>query len=304
MKVIKNVKAVQQKKSATPSTNKEEDGTLINGSSKKKVVHTLPRTLETAARRTMNVKHVLGIDEAGRGPLAGPVVVAAAWIDPSAPLIEGIVDSKRITAESDREILYEQIVASTQIQWAVGVIDAAKIDAINILQATLLGMRLVAETLIDKSSLRVSSEGDDCKEKYPIQSKACISHSGCYLISNRQDSKSSQRAAKSSAEQFHVLIDGNRVPDNMPCSSEAIVKGDGREYCIAAASILAKVTRDRLMNAYDEKYPVYGLKQHKGYPTAAHRQAVMEHGASPIHRLTFAPLKNMKLDPVTGRILE
>ena len=115
--------------------------------------------------------------------------------------------------------------------------------------------------------------------------------------------KSSKKKESSTTSMFHALIDGNRIPDNMPCTSEAIVKGDAREYCIAAASILAKVTRDRLMNAYDEKYPMYYFKQHKGYPTASHRRAVMEHGASPIHRLTFAPLKNMKLDPVSGRIL-
>ena len=95
---------------------------------------------------------------------------------------------------------------------------------------------------------------------------------------------------------MYALIDGNRIPSDMPINCEPIVKGDSKEYSIAAASILAKVTRDRLMNAYDRMYPVYNLIQNKGYPTAAHMAAVHQHGASPIHRLTFAPLKHMKFD--------
>ena len=94
----------------------------------------------------------------------------------------------------------------------------------------------------------------------------------------------------------YALIDGNRLPQDLPCAAETMVKGDGREYAIAAASILAKVTRDRLMHAYDELYPAYGLAQHKGYPTAAHMAAVHAHGASPIHRRSFAPLKHWEFD--------
>ena len=93
---------------------------------------------------------------------------------------------------------------------------------------------------------------------------------------------------------YHALIDGNRLPTDMPCSADAIVKGDSREYCIAAASILAKVTRDRIMHQYHKLYPVYNLAQHKGYPTAAHINALRTHGPSPIHRMTFAPLKTTK----------
>jgi ribonuclease HII len=101
---------------------------------------------------------------------------------------------------------------------------------------------------------------------------------------------------------FYALIDGNKIPKDMPCPAEAVVKGDGKEFMIAAASILAKVTRDRLMHAYDKEYPDYHLKRHKGYPTADHMKAVAKLGASPIHRRTFAPLKHMELDE-TGKVV-
>lgn len=101
---------------------------------------------------------------------------------------------------------------------------------------------------------------------------------------------------KPTENSYYALIDGNKVPKEMPCACESLVKGDGREYAIGAASILAKVTRDRLMHEYDKKYPEYNLSQHKGYPTAAHMAAVRKHGASPIHRRTFAPLKHMTFD--------
>jgi len=300
------------------------------------LANTLPRTLETALRNKittgsaddLGIEHVLGVDEAGRGPLAGPVVVAAICLDAAAPRIPGIVDSKRITSERGREALYEQIIMSMGARWAVAVVDAAKIDEINILQATLLGMRLVVETLVIQSSstttMTTTAQEDNLELEYPIRSEACISHTGCYVVcsSNNHGSARAVAVARKTKEvtkstkvtddasltasttynnpinsKFYALIDGNRVPDSMPCPAQAIVKGDGREYCIAAASILAKVTRDRLMHAYDAKYPEYGLKQHKGYPTKAHREAVLAHGASPIHRMTFAPLKHMaKLD--------
>ena len=283
---------------------------------------------------------MIGIDEAGRGPLAGPVVVAAVCMDDvQAPRIPGIVDSKRITSERDREALYEQLVMGStnseylSCRWAVAVIDAAKIDEVNILQATLLGMRLVAETIVGQSTT-LDTDGHVVLEKYPIHKEASISHSGCYVVhsggcpthvisvedSTQKDinestarsnkivptdektdddpsiSSSSLSNDSSSAfadSAYYALIDGNRVPEHMPCPALAVVKGDGREYCIAAASIIAKVTRDRLMHAYDDLYPAYGLAIHKGYPTAVHRRAVIEHGDAPIHRRTFAPLKHM-----------
>ncbi|EED92664.1 predicted protein, partial [Thalassiosira pseudonana CCMP1335] len=183
---------------------------------------------------------VVGVDEAGRGPLAGPVVAAAAIVPTN---IEGVIDSKKITKEEDRERLYEELVSSPGIRYAVAIVSAQRIDEINILQATLEGMRMAVQGVMDMDSY------------------------------------------------YFALIDGNKIPKDMPCSSESITKGDGREYSIGAASIIAKVTRDRLMHEYDAKYPEYNLKQHKGYPTVAHMSAVRKHGASLIHRRTFAPLK-------------
>ena len=109
-------------------------------------------------------------------------------------------------------------------------------------------------------------------------------------------SKDTKKKKKTDNNSYYTLIDGNKVPKDMPYECESMTKGDGREYSIGAASILAKVTRDRLMHEYDAKYPKYNLSQHKGYPTAAHMSAVREHGASPIHRRTFAPLKHMEFN--------
>jgi ribonuclease HII len=219
------------------------------------------------------IQFVIGIDEAGRGPLAGPVVAAAIYLPDNLP---GIIDSKKI-GEDAREQLYETITASPAAVWAVAVIDAAAIDRINILQATLLGMRVAAAATIPNQPLEL-----------PVHIMASTTITGCYVIRSRR------QLPVASAQHVHALIDGNRLPNEMDfCSKECLVKGDGREYSIAAASILAKVTRDRLMREYSEQYPLYNLEQHKGYGTAAHMRAIAKHGASPIHRLTFAPLKHM-----------
>ena len=330
---------------STSSLSEEVVVASDDASPRRKNHKTLPRTLEMALRLSSSngVQHVLGIDEAGRGPLAGPVVVAAVCMDLQAPRIPGIVDSKRITSERAREALYEQLVTGStaseysSCRWSVAVIDAAKIDEINILQATLLGMRLVAETIVRQATTR-NTDGIDMLEKYPIHKEASISHSGCYVVhsggcpprdvsvkditqtdfndsmessseiahtdqetdddpSKTSSSISNKSSGSSSTcctdSAYYALIDGNRIPERMPCPAQAVVKGDGREYCIAAASIIAKVTRDRLMHAYDELYPAYGLAIHKGYPTAVHLRALIEHGGAPIHRRTFAPLKHM-----------
>lgn len=253
----------------------------------------LPRTRECQLKDDEGVTHVLGIDEAGRGPLAGPVV-AAAVIAPSD--LAGIVDSKKITKEEEREALYEQLVAMKDIQWAVSVIDAARIDKINILQATLEGMRFAAEALVvgDETSSNDQVSIQKVKE-------ASIELTGCYVVC--PTSTFNKNHATNTTERYYALIDGNKVPKEMPCPAESIVKGDSREFSIAAASILAKVTRDRLMHGYDTLYPEYNLKQHKGYPTAAHMHTVKTHGASPIHRRTFAPLKYMDFDE-NGKVLK
>lgn len=187
----------------------------------------------------MKIERIAGVDEAGRGPLAGPVVVAAVILDPACALV-GLDDSKRLSAQ--RRELLEPIILRDALAWVVVVVDAAEIDRINILQATLLGMRRALETLSLLPTL--------------------------------------------------ALIDGNRLPRELPCPARAIVGGDASEPAISAASILAKVHRDRLMCAYAAQYPGYGFAQHKGYPSASHLAALQELGPCAIHRRSFAPVRN------------
>lgn len=179
-----------------------------------------------------------GVDEAGRGPLAGPVTVAAVILDPERP-IRGLADSKRLSA-MQREVLYPQIIERA-LGWQVVCISAAEIDRVNILNATLEGMSLALEQLL------------------PIPSRA--------------------------------LIDGNRLPRRLCCPALAIVAGDASEPAISAASILAKVTRDRYMTELDARFPGYGFAQHAGYPTPAHLAALQRLGPCPEHRRSFAPVR-------------
>lgn len=180
---------------------------------------------------------IAGVDEAGRGPLAGPVLVAAVILDPKRP-IDGLDDSKRLN-EARREALYPEI-RQNALAWSIVEIDAEEIDRYNILQATLRGMARSVEALKPAPSL--------------------------------------------------ALIDGNRMPD-LPCPGRTIVHGDRLEPAISAASILAKVTRDRLMVAMHREYPEYGFDRHKGYPTAEHMDLLREHGPCPLHRRSFAPVR-------------
>ena len=182
---------------------------------------------------------VAGVDEAGRGPLAGPVVAGAVILDPHNP-IDGLQDSKRLTA-ARREVLYVEI-QKKALAWAVASADVGEIDRINILQATMLAMQRAVQAL--------------------------------------------QPAAE------HALIDGNRCPV-LACPAQAIVKGDSRVAAISAASIMAKVTRDREMLSLDLQYPGYGLAQHKGYPSKAHIEALENLGVTPIHRRSYAPVRRV-----------
>jgi len=182
---------------------------------------------------------VAGVDEAGRGPLAGPVVAGAVILDPENP-IAGLKDSKRLTAMR-RDALYAEIQEKALV-WAVGRAEVEEIDRINILQATMLAMQRAVAALVP------------------------------------------------SAE--HALIDGNRCPD-LACPAQAIVKGDSRVAAISAASIMAKVTRDREMLSLDVRYPGYGFAQHKGYPSKAHIQALENLGVSPVHRCSYAPVRRI-----------
>lgn len=191
------------------------------------------------------VARVAGVDEAGRGPLAGPVVAAAAvlpsrWAETGLPApLSGLNDSKQLT-EAQREKFFEFITACGEIEFAIAEVDAGIIDEINILQAT---HRAMNEAL---AKLR------------PLPA--------------------------------HALVDGLPVR-SLRLPQTAIVKGDARSFSIAAASVLAKVTRDRTMRKFHEQYPGYGFAEHKGYGTAKHLAAIEKIGACPIHRKSFAPLK-------------
>lgn len=227
-------------------------------------------------------------------PTLRPVVAAAAIVPTN---IAGIIDSKKITKEEERERLYEELIASPGIRYAVAVVNAQRIDEINILQATLEGMRMAVEGVMNIDNEKQSKKGTD-------KNVASAERNEVSYVITGGDMKSNARGTKNVTPEnsYYALIDGNKVPNEMPCPAESLVKGDGREYSIGAASILAKVTRDRLMHEYDKKYPEYNLGQHKGYGTAAHMSAVKKFGASPIHRRTFAPLKHMEIDE-DGKII-
>jgi len=187
--------------------------------------------------RSRGYCRVAGVDEVGRGPLAGPVVAAAVIWNDAAPL-DGIRDSKQLTPR--RRLAAYQRICLDALAIGVGVIDARVIDRINILQSALLAMAVAVEHLEPQADF--------------------------------------------------LLIDGNHCT-SLPLPQVAIIKGDSRSVSIAAASIVAKVTRDRLMERYHERYPEYGFARHKGYPTRAHRDAVKKYGVSPIHRHTFKGVK-------------
>ena len=181
---------------------------------------------------------VAGVDEAGRGPLAGPVVAAAVVLNPDS-IPPGLADSKVLSA-SRREALFDQILHSSSAV-GIGMASAREIDALNIRQATFAAMRRAI----------------------------------CALAWMPD----------------YALIDGRDVPPGLPCPARAIVKGDARALSIAAASIVAKVVRDRAMTRLSQSYPHYGFEKHAGYPTAAHRAALTKSGPCPFHRMSFAPLK-------------
>lgn len=188
---------------------------------------------------------VAGIDEVGRGPLAGPVVAAAAVIDRArapASLLKLIDDSKKLS-EARREAAYEAMIASGCVGYAIAEASVAEIDRINILQATFLAMRRALAALAERPD--------------------------------------------------RVLVDGNRLPPDLGCAGECIVGGDAVSYSIAAASILAKVTRDRQMARLAKKFPGYGWESNRGYGSAVHLRALEQLGPTPHHRMSFAPLNRL-----------
>jgi len=183
---------------------------------------------------------IAGVDEAGRGPLAGPVIAAAVILDPHSP-IEGITDSKALSVKMRNYLDLE--IRNRALAWAIARADVEEIDRLNILQASLLAMKRAIDALSIRPQL--------------------------------------------------ALIDGNHCPDLDGCRVEAIIKGDQLVTAIGAASILAKVARDREMVALDACYPGYGFAQHKGYPTKSHISALNTLGISPVHRRSYAPVRNM-----------
>ena len=182
----------------------------------------------------MGMKYICGIDEAGRGPLAGPVVIASVIL-PENSMIEGINDSKKVS-ESKREKLYDLILQEA-ISYGVGIVYQEEIDEINILQATKKGLTEAIKSMTIKPNV--------------------------------------------------ILVDALTGIDTTGIPYKSIIKGDAKSYSIAAASIIAKVTRDRIMREWDKVYPEYGFGSHKGYGTAKHIAAIKEFGPCPIHRRTF-----------------
>ena len=182
---------------------------------------------------------ICGVDEAGRGPLAGPVFAAAVILDPAKPII-GLRDSKKLSPTRRDELAL--IIQRDALAWSIAQCSAAEIDALNILQATMLAMRRAIEGLSVAPTL--------------------------------------------------ALIDGNRCPVTT-IRTEAIVKGDDKVIEISAASILAKTARDALLLEMHARYPQYGFDQHKGYPTALHLARLREHGVTPEHRRTYAPVREL-----------
>ncbi|WP_084649250.1 ribonuclease HII [Saccharospirillum impatiens] len=181
---------------------------------------------------------VAGVDEVGRGPLAGDVVAAAVILDPRQP-IEGLTDSKALSAKRREQL--SDLIKARALSWCVARASVAEIDELNILQASLLAMRRAVAGL--------------------------------------------------SVVPGFCQVDGNKLPEGLPCPAEAIVKGDGLIAAIGAASILAKVQRDAEMVALDQRYPQYGFARHKGYPTPVHLAALQVHGVIAEHRRSYAPVK-------------
>jgi len=186
---------------------------------------------------------ICGVDEAGRGPLAGAVYAAAVILNPDRP-ISGLADSKKLS-EKKRDLLSIEI-KQHALAWAIASCSATEIDNINILQASLLAMQRAIDQL--QSEFKITPD--------------------------------------------LVQVDGNKCPNiSLPC--EAIVQGDSKVQAISAASILAKVARDAELYVLDRQYPQYGFAQHKGYPTAVHLKMLTLHGISPVHRLSYAPVKKL-----------
>lgn len=193
----------------------------------------------------LNAQLICGVDEAGRGPLAGAVYAAAVILNPEKPIL-GLADSKKLS-EKKRDALAIEI-KKNALAWAIASSSVEEIDSINILQASLLAMKRAIESMLTQFELT------------------------------------------SDINEILVQVDGNKCPKiSLPC--EAIVQGDSKVQAISAASILAKTARDAELYLLDQQYPMYGFAQHKGYPTKAHMALLQQHGISPVHRRSYAPVR-------------
>jgi len=211
-------------------------------------------------------KFIIGVDEAGRGPLAGPVVSAAVMLSHNHITLPFVNDSKKV-ADKKRQEIYNAIVNDDTVTYAIDVTDSDVIDEINILQATMRSMANCIKSVLEQS---------EQKKK---------------IASSSSSSSSSTAHAAVVPKEYHVVIDGNKCPSGLKVTATSLVKGDSKVYSIALASILAKCHRDKLMLEYDRMYPEYNFQGHKGYPTQGHVLSLHAYGYSPIHRLSYSPLK-------------
>lgn len=232
--------SILQMSTCMAKSTKENSGSLFEENAYQNAMATGIPSFEFENRLIKRgLKHIAGVDEAGRGPLAGPVVAAAVIFDPK-NIPAGLNDSKKLN-EKRREILFEEIIACASFAWSAS--SAKEIDEVNIRQATLNAMT--------RSVMALPTLAD------------------------------------------HVLIDGRDVPMPLNNIGTSIIKGDAISLSISAASIVAKVMRDRMMKRADIDYPQYGFAGHKGYGAKKHIEAIHEFGPCPLHRMTFAPLKDL-----------
>lgn len=358
----KKRKAASAKKTGSAKKQKTGKKKQKTGKKKESVVKTSMRDMERRALKE-GYKWVIGTDEAGRGPLAGPVVAGACRL-PMDVNIPGIYDSKQ-TTEEQREELYEQLVNHPQVTYGVCILSHETIDDINILNSAMLGMRRSTKQVMEK----LEADPKECYllidgPRYPVLDQFGLEKTWEVVTPGAEDEEPTKKKQKSLMSFFNkkktkadpasaganlsvykeprsdaecvtevgagtVLTELERIEsthgpksrrtitiDWIRCvegwvkvgsedephlknltdgklAADAVIKGDAKCYCIAAASIIAKVTRDRIMKELAKKYPEYGLENHMGYGTKMHREAVAKHGPSEIHRRSFKPVKTM-----------
>eukprot|EP00928_Gymnodinium_smaydae_P018476 TRINITY_DN17027_c0_g2_i1.p1 TRINITY_DN17027_c0_g2~~TRINITY_DN17027_c0_g2_i1.p1 ORF type:complete len:311 (+),score=79.91 TRINITY_DN17027_c0_g2_i1:32-934(+) len=242
--------------SATKGGKKASPAAAASDDALRKLPPSLPRRRSALVARCGGL--IAGVDEAGRGPWAGPVVAAAVAVRPGVQgLDRGILDSKAL-GEPQRELLFQRLTRNPAVVWSAAVVSHGRIDKVNILRATHEGMARAGARVAQKAT----------------------------AASRRTGGRGAGRVAK-------FLVDGNSLPPQLESrhACEAVIKGDATRFVIAAASIIAKVTRDRLMARLHKRYPQYKFDENKGYGVAAHAAALRKFGVSPVHRRSYAPVK-------------